>query len=165
MNRHQNRLSAPSAHITKGACGRRLRRRALRLFGLRRGGRQPADDLGQRKSGRCRHNGDAEFIRSCIKSKTLALTYLPEIFHPGSSSSSFSPTPPGIPTTTSDLMVRSEQTGGAPGSEASGPMAMLKGVSSGAWQSYVSLPATSHVVRRRKASMTRRGDVSCDNSR
>jgi hypothetical protein len=60
------------------------------------------------------------------------LTYLPEIFHPGSSSSSFSPTPDGIPTTTSDLMVRSEATRGAPGSEARGPMAAENGVSRGA---------------------------------
>ena len=58
--------------------------------------------------------------------------YLPEIFHPGSSSSSFSPTPAGIPTTTSDLMVLREQIGGAPGSEAKGPIAMGKGVSRGA---------------------------------
>lgn len=62
----------------------------------------------------------------------IRLTYLPEIFHPGSSSSSFSPTPGGIPTTTSDLMVRNEATGGEPGSEARGPMATGNGVSSGA---------------------------------
>jgi hypothetical protein len=40
---------------------------------------------------------------------------------------------------TSDLIVRSDTTGGAPSSLASGPMAMSKGVCDGAWQSYVSL--------------------------
>ena len=42
------------------------------------------------------------------------------------------------PTTTSLLIVRKEQTGGAPGAEAIPPMASRKGVEAGAAQSYVS---------------------------
>jgi hypothetical protein len=62
--------------------------------------------------------------------------YLPEIFQFSVSvSSSFSATPSGRPTTTSDLIVRSEQMGGAPGSLARGPMAWANGVEGGAWQS------------------------------
>lgn len=57
------------------------------------------------------------------------------IFHPGSSLSNLSASCPLSPTTTSLLMVLNEATGGAPGSSASGPMAMLKGVEGGAWQS------------------------------
>ena len=70
-----------------------------------------------------------------LPSDSSTTAYLPEIFHPGSSLSSLAATSAGMPTTTSDLIVLSERMGGAPASEAMGPMAMSKGVSGGAWQS------------------------------
>lgn len=60
-----------------------------------------------------------------------------EIFQPASSRSSRSASSGFSPTTTSLLMVRSDATGGAPGSEANGPMAISNGVDGGAWQSYL----------------------------
>ena len=70
-----------------------------------------------------------------LPSLSSTTAYLPEMRQPGSSRSSRSETSKGTETTTSDLMVRSEATGGAPGSLASGPMATSNGVLDGAWQS------------------------------
>ena len=73
------------------------------------------------------------------KSNISKRTYFPLIFHPGSSLSSLSAISLlGSPTTTSLLTVRREQTLGAPGALAIGPMASSNGVAAGAAQSYVS---------------------------
>lgn len=54
------------------------------------------------------------------------------IFQPSSSWSSLCASEPLMPTTTSLLMVLSEQTGGVPDSDAKGPIATSKGVVGGA---------------------------------
>jgi hypothetical protein len=74
-----------------------------------------------------------------VMGATQRLTYLPLIFQPGSSLSSFSANASlSSPTTTSLLIVRSEHTFGAPAALAIGPIATSKGVDAGAAQSYVS---------------------------
>lgn len=108
------------------------RGRSSRPCGLRTVVRQHTFHCGRKER-------SSQLSRHIFSNKVLqprCATYL--IFHPSSSWSSLWASDPLIPTTTSDLIVRSEQTGGVPGSEARGPIATSKGVVGGAWQSYVS---------------------------
>lgn len=106
-----------------------LRTRPARPSGLRRGGRRRT----------CLRVHKSASVSGCnVQQGEWSDENVPEIFQPGSSLSSSSALPSGMPQTTSDLTVRSESTGGAPDSVARLPIAIGKGVEGGTWQSKVS---------------------------